>query len=233
MRPTINTKFYLVIPAGGIGKRFGSQVPKQYLKLANGLTVLDTALKTLLSIKQISACVLVLNKNDTYFKHSIFFNHSKIITAIGGKRRQHSTFNALKILKSHLKDSDKVLVHDAVRPCIDSAYVLKLMQSTHPVGAILASPINSTLKRVENNIIKKTVDRNCFFQAQTPQIFYFGLLFNALENVIKTKIIITDDAHALELLGHYPQIVIASKNNIKITHPEDIQRANLILNAKQ
>lgn len=221
--------------ASGIGKRM--QAPnnqaKQYLKLNNGLSILDTTLSGLLDLPIITGCIVVLADNDTEFAQSDYKNHTKLLTTtIGGVERHNSVFNALTQLKNWAKPDDWVLVHDGVRACITANDVNNLIQTIgdDSVGGLLASPMVSTLKSVdENNKVIKTVKRDYLWQAQTPQMFRFDKLSQALTSVINNNISITDDAQAMELLGFSPIVVPSSENNIKITHPDDINRANQIL----
>ena len=128
---------FLIVPASGLGSRMKGNTPKQYLKLSNGLSVLDQTLKTLLNIDQIKGCVVAIAKNDTQFEQSEFFNHSKLLaTAIGGKERFHSVISALNTLKPFAKDNDWVLVHDAARPCVKANDVINLIDQLkdHPTG---------------------------------------------------------------------------------------------------
>ena len=122
-------KYFLVVPASGTGKRFNSKIPKQYINLDNGLTILDQCLKVILSNEIISGFIVALDKKDTYFKFSKFAKHSKLIsTATGGKERFHSVLNALNSLNDIAKPNDWVLVHDAVRPCIKKEDIAKLIE---------------------------------------------------------------------------------------------------------
>lgn len=234
VRLTINTnhqqKYWLVIPASGTSERFGGEIPKQYLKLDNGLTVLDTVLSKLLVLPIISGCIVVLNAHDTQFSNSRYIDHPKLSTTVGGKERFHSIYCALEYLEQYAHPNDWVLVHDAVRPCILCKDVQQLIDQTqNDIGGILATPISSTLKLSNQGTIKKTIDRGHIWQAQTPQLLRFKLLSEALSLAIKKQTFITDDAHALELLGYYPKIVLGREDNIKITYAKDIVLANLIL----
>lgn len=223
---------FLIVPASGIGVRMNAELPKQYLKLENGLTVLDQTLKTLLGIEQIKGCVVAIAGNDTEFKNSLFASHSKLLaTAVGGKRRFHSVMSALKSLRPFAKDNDWVLVHDAARPCIKINEVVNLIEAlkNHSVGGLLATPVVDTIKKSHNNTVETTLDRSTLWQAQTPQMYRFGVLFEALENVIQNNLSITDEASSIEYLGLKSVLVPASKSNFKITTAEDLDLANFYL----
>ncbi len=225
-------RYYLIIPASGIGKRMRSDIPKQYLTLNNGNSVLDQTLEVLLNIEKIKGCVIALSSEDSLFKQSPFYNHPKIIAkAIGGKERFHSVISALNTLRPFANDNDWVLVHDAARPCVNAIEITTLMNELkkHPTGGLLATPVVDTIKQAKENIVESTLDRSNLWQAQTPQMYRFGVLSEALKTVIKNDVKITDEASAIELLGLKSVIIPSSKSNIKITTPEDLALANFYL----
>ena len=224
---------FLIIPASGSGSRMNTGIPKQYLKLENGLTILDQSLETLLGMDQISGCVIAISDNDKYFMNSHYYSHPKLLaTANGGRERFHSVLNALITLIEFAEDNDWVLVHDAVRPCIKKEDVKRLIGElqNHPIGGILAIKAVDTLKKVSNEEVVITIERHKLYQAQTPQMFRIGLLKTALEKVVEDNNLITDEAEAIERLGHSIKIVSSSKSNIKITHSDDLKLANYYLN---
>uniref|UniRef100_UPI0034E01B0C 2-C-methyl-D-erythritol 4-phosphate cytidylyltransferase n=1 Tax=Candidatus Thiodubiliella endoseptemdiera TaxID=2738886 RepID=UPI0034E01B0C len=228
----MNNQHFLIVPASGIGERMNTKLPKQYLKLDNGLTVLDQTLKTLLNIEQIKGCVVAIAENDTEFTNSAFANHDKLLaTAAGGKARFHSVLSALSTLRPFAKDEDWVLVHDAARPCVKASDVIHLIEQlkNHPVGGLLAVKMVDTIKKSSNTVVEKTIDRSLLWQAQTPQMYRFGVLFKALKNVVKNNLTITDEASSIEYLGLESVLVPSSKSNLKITTEEDLDLANFYL----
>ncbi len=224
---------YLVIPASGIGSRMKAGVTKQYLTLDNGLSVLDQTLKTLLAIESIKGCAIALAANDQSFQHSPFNTHEKLLAiTTGGEQRHHSVINALISLKPHAKDSDWVLVHDAARPCVSSHDINRLIEQVvqTDTGGLLATKVVDTIKLGKQNLTKSTVDRSNLWQAQTPQMYRFGVLLNALITADADNINITDEASAIEHMGLQSLLVESSKQNLKITTPEDLALANFYLN---
>lgn len=225
---------FLIVPASGTGSRMNTNQPKQYLKLENGLSVLDQTLKTLLNIEQIKGCVIAIAENDTAFKQSSFAEHPKLLTtAIGGKERFHSVISALKALRPFAQDNDWVLVHDAARPCVKASEVKNLIGKlkNNPVGGLLATRVVDTVKTSDGDIVASTLDRSKLWQAQTPQMYRFSVLSKALENVVKNNLTITDEASSIEHLGLDSVLVEASKSNLKITTAEDLALANFYLRA--
>lgn len=222
---------FLIVPAGGTGIRMQSAIPKQYLILKNGLSILDYNLKKFLSMNEIIGCVIVISKDNKYFDKSLYKNHRKILAITeGGKERLNSVMNALKVLSKFAKADDWVLVHDAVRPFFKTKDVINLINTAkkNKEGAILVSKINDTLKLANKNKekIKKTIHREYLFKAQTPQIFRFSRLVTALENAINNNLHITDEAQAIEQIKDNIRIVIGSEKNIKITTKDDFDLAN-------
>lgn len=225
-------QYYLIVPASGLGKRMNANLPKQYLKLDNGLSVLEQTLQTLLNIKKIKGCVIALSDQDTHFAKSHFHKHPKILATVqGGKERFHSVFSALEKINTFANDDDWVLVHDAARPCVKAIEVEQLIQDleNHPTGGLLATPIIDTVKQVEDFEAISTLDRSKLWRAQTPQMYRLGILNKALKQVIKDNVNITDEASSIEYLGLKSHITPCSQNNIKITTPEDLDLANFYL----
>ena len=224
--------YFLIVPASGVGTRMGSSTPKQYLRLENGLTIIDQCLKTLLEIKLISGFVVALSSTDSFFQSSHFYNHSKILAiAEGGKERFNSVLSALNSLNNRAQPNDWVLVHDSVRPCIKKSDIEKLIRevSNDSIGGILATSAIDTGKEKNASGSIKTIDRKKLYMAQTPQMFRFGILKEAIESAIRMGGRITDESEAIEKLGHSVKIIGGSSSNIKITAKDDIDLANYFL----
>ena len=227
-------KKILVIPASGSGNRMGQAKPKQYLKLNNGLSILDTTISRLLVEKPFfDYIIVVLNLKDLYWKNSIYVNDSRIKTCFGGEERSDSIRNALISLKNIATDEDWIFVHDAARPCICMNDVKGLFNSIRnsKLGGILAISVNDTVKLVNktSRSIVDTFDRRNIYLAQTPQVFRYRLLLTGYYYCLFNNIVVTDDSSVVEALGFHPMIVNGNKKNIKITLPEDMILANYYL----
>ena len=225
-------KYFLVVPASGIGQRMNSTIPKQYIILEKGLTILDQCLNTILSNDLISGFIVALDKKDSHFKSSDFAKDPKLISiTTGGKERFHSVLNALNALDQTAKPNDWVLVHDAVRPCIRKEDINKLIEEVadDKVGGILANRIVDTVKQKNNGRLVSTIDRQKLYIAQTPQMFRYAILKDSIEKAIESNVHITDESEALESLNYSIRIVEGSSSNIKITTQEDIHLANFFL----
>jgi 2-C-methyl-D-erythritol 4-phosphate cytidylyltransferase len=226
---------WAIVPASGIGARMQGQVPKQYLQLC-GKSILEHTLDRLLSFKQIDGVILVLREDDQIWQTLNYQSRKPLITATGGDERQNSVFSGLlKLLK--LESADPlVMVHDAVRPLVSHQDLQQLIKSAkqNPAGAILGVPVSDTLKRQDDHSnVAETVERSGLWRAFTPQLFRAKLLLKAFEYVSKYNLPITDDAAAIEALGMRPALVECSAQNIKITHPQDLELATQIMLQQQ
>ena len=226
---------WVIVPAAGIGARMGSITPKQYLPLG-GQTVLGQTLHRLASLPGLSRMVVALHPEDHFWPELELPAGVSVSACEGGSQRSQSVLNALQSLQDEAGDDDWVLVHDAVRPCVRVAEIATLLRDIagHPCGGLLAVPVSSTLKRRdEAGNVAATLPRENVWQAATPQAFRAGLLRHALESALLRGAEITDEAAALELVGYSPRLVRGSADNIKITYPEDLDLAELILAAQQ
>ena len=223
---------FALIPAAGSGSRMGNAQSKQYLPLA-GRPLIAHALETLCAVTQIKAVFVVLAPADDEWQHHDWsFCGNKLVPLFcGGATRAESVANGLRAMSDHVKADDWVLVHDAARPCITLALIETLLHAVgdDPVGGILAQPVADTLKRADSEArIEATVSRAGLWQAQTPQMFRHGLLLQALAQNAS----VTDEAGAIEALGHRPKLVAGDASNLKVTWPQDLQLAEWILKAR-
>ena len=224
-------RIWAVIPAAGVGKRFSSDIPKQYLPLS-GIPVLLHSINKLLKFGGFEEILVALNPADTFWQ-KLNFTHPKVKTIHGGFERCNSVNNALEDLSDRAENADWVLVHDAVRPCISDSDLKKITDIVHEedVGGLLACPILDTIKEVDENLdVQKTIPREKLW-SMTPQIFRYELLKQALEAALVAEGSVTDEASAIESIGLTPRIVQGDKTNIKVTHSTDMVLAESIINA--
>lgn len=225
---------WIIVPAAGVGRRFGGDIPKQYQRL-QAKTVIEHTLERLLSLHS-SAIVVAVHQEDDQWRQLDIFQHPQIRTVQGGNERVDSVRLAMESLHQEAASGDWVLVHDVARPCVQVADIEKLMEQlqAHNVGGILATPVSDTIKRVANSVdIASTEDRSQLWAAQTPQMFRYGLLLNSLQIAREQQRQPTDEAAAIESLGHTPQVVEGSRDNIKITRTEDMAIAEAIMTYQQ
>lgn len=224
------TRYFVVVPAAGIGKRMGTAVPKQYLPLA-GKPVLQHTLDSLLKVAFLEQVVVALAPVDPYWPQLAAAADPRIKVTVGGKERADSVLQGLRALAGIAQDLDWVLVHDAARPCLRPQDVERLIEAVgeDPVGGILALPSVDTLKEVEGERIQTTVDRHRIWRALTPQMFRYRLLYDAMQAAATAQVKVTDEAQAVEWAGFKPKIVEGSPDNIKITRSEDLPLAEFLL----
>ncbi|MGQ0658450.1 MAG: 2-C-methyl-D-erythritol 4-phosphate cytidylyltransferase [Chromatiales bacterium] len=224
-------KYWAVIPAAGLGARMGAQLPKQYLPL-RGRAILEHTVERFSRHPRISSVMVAISAEDRHWEQLSCASLSKVRRITGGAERCHSVLNALKALAGDASAGDWVLVHDAARPCLRASDIDKMIDvlSGHPIGGILAVPVRDTMKRADaGGGIMATVDRNGLWHALTPQMFHLGVLADAIEQAIVRGQLVTDEAQAMELIGHVPLLVEGHPDNIKVTQPQDLTLAELYL----
>lgn len=221
---------WAVIPATGIGSRMQADRPKQYLDL-EGKAVIEWTLDNLLSYPLIGGVVLVLHADDQYWTELNYQSEKPLLICQGGEERHHSVFNGLALLKQQLSSDCLVLIHDVVRPFVQHQDLDQLIASAaaSDAGAILAAPVADTLKKADNEKIIGTASREGLWRAFTPQAFRLEVIYQALKQVIDRGLSITDDASAMESFGYQPLLVNSAVSNFKITHPQDLELARLML----
>ena len=224
-------KYWVVIPAAGIGRRMGGDIPKQYVSV-NGKTIVEHTIDNFIGRKEIENICIAISESDKHWPTLPISKNKKMITTIGGSERYESVYNGLCALKDKANDDDWVLVHDAVRPCLKKSIIDRLITgiSSNDVGGILALPCFETMKKVNNNRhIEETINREIIWRAQTPQVFKYKKLLLAIEKAINENIHITDEAMAMELLNYKPIVIMGDEKNIKITHQTDLKHLELFL----
>jgi 2-C-methyl-D-erythritol 4-phosphate cytidylyltransferase len=222
---------YALIPAAGSGTRIPAGAPKQYLPLA-GRPMLWHSLRALCVPRVESVFVILAPGDETFARHdwSEFGDRLQPLYC-GGETRRDSVYNGLVVAMALVEADDWMLVHDAARPCLPAKDLDNLMREIEgdEVGGILALPVVDTIKQVSKDRIQSTEERSRFWLAQTPQMFRAGLLAQAL---IAAKGAPTDEAAAVEQLGLKPRVVCGSRENLKVTWPEDVAIAESILRGR-
>lgn len=225
-------RYFALIPAAGVGARMGAASPKQYLKIG-GKPMLRHTLDAFQSSDLIAHTFVVVSPDDPYID-AVAPHHGVTVLRCGGASRMESVRNGLAVLANTLSSRDWVLVHDAARPGLTAELIEKLINATadHPVGGLLALPVVDTVKRCIDGEACGTVPRNGLWLAQTPQMFRYQLLRDAL-GAAHDPNAITDDASAVEALGLSPKLVEGHPRNLKVTLPEDIRIAEMYLAVSQ
>lgn len=225
-------KYHVLIPSAGAGSRMQSATPKQYLPL-HGKPILRHAIDTFETLAEIASVTVVVAEQDAYWQAALLDGCQKVrVLACGGETRAATVLNGLQAMVRGIDAEDWILVHDAARPGIDATMVRRLLQSMQPgdVGGILALPLADTLKRADGlQQIAATIAREALWQAQTPQMFRAGLLLQALSTHLNRQP--TDEAQAMEWMGHAPKLVLGDLKNLKITYPQDLMVVAALMQA--
>ncbi len=216
-----------IIVAGGKGERMKSAVPKQFL-LLKGLPILMHTINIFAPFSD--KIILVLPKEQKeYWEQLIKIHNFKTphILVEGGKERFYSVYNALK----EVENKGIVLVHDGVRPLVNSTTIKKAIQSAENKGSgIPCMPITESL-RYDDQQQNYAVNRNLYKSIQTPQAFTAEQLKKAYEQNFKDTF--TDDASVFESAGYPIFLTEGNRSNIKITEQEDLVWAEYFLNHNQ
>ncbi len=224
---------FALIPAAGSGTRMAGAPPKQYARLL-GRPMLWHALRGL-AHPEIDTAFVVLAPHDREFARHDWGDAGVRAEPLycGGASRRDSVYNGVVAASAAVDADDWILVHDAARPCLPRADLEALMREcdADEVGAILALPVADTVKRAARDEagalrVAATEDRTPLWLAQTPQMFRAGLLGEALRSA---RGAVTDEASAVEQLGLRPRLVAGSRENLKVTFPEDLAIAEAIL----
>ena len=223
-------RYFALIPAAGVGARMAANGPKQYLQVG-GKPMLRHTIDAFLSSPHIAHTYVVVSPDDGQI--DAIAGGGMTVLRCGGATRMASVQNALRQLGELLRPQDWVLVHDAARPGLNAALIHKLITSVgdDPVGGLLALPVVDTVKRSGAGPVA-TVPRDGLWLAQTPQMFRYRLLCDALAAATDASAI-TDDASAVEALGKSPRLVEGHPRNLKVTLPADIRIAEMYLAAAE
>jgi 2-C-methyl-D-erythritol 4-phosphate cytidylyltransferase len=227
-------RLFALVPCAGVGQRAGSSGPKQYEVLA-GRSLVAHTLAALAQVRRLADTLVVLSADDTLFeRHAPGF--AGTVLRNGGATRALTVANGLHHLQERgARDRDWVLVHDAARCLVQAAWIDALIDAClgDEVGGLLALPLADTLKAEQGGRVIATVDRDGKWQAQTPQMFRIGLLRGALAVAqARGPGSVTDEASAVEALGHAPRLVTGALENFKVTWPADFALADRLLRTR-
>lgn len=226
-------KSFALIPAAGMGKRMGASINKQYLQL-NDMPIVARTISVFERSPLIDAIYLVIPSDEIpYCREHVVeaYGFGKVAAIIpGGKERQNSVMNGLRAMRDVAGDNDVVLIHDGVRPLITGELIAESIGVARAAdGALVAVPCKDTIKTVRSGLVVDTPPRETLWQAQTPQAFRFGTIFNAHQSAETAGFIGTDDASLIERAGGEVRIILGDYRNIKITTPEDLLLAEAFL----
>lgn len=241
MSKVLTEHVWAVVPAAGAGTRFGADKPKQYLELA-GQPIAQRTLDTLCGADIFQGIIVATSNGDDRFAMLPVARHPLIQRVEGGESRAHSVLAGLHALTAVAKPDDWVMVHDIARPLISVEALHRLLAAVADnatadgiEGAILAAPMHDTVKRASDAaepVIDNTLDRNTLWGAQTPQLFRYQSLLDALADALQRGDSITDEASAMETVGARIAIVSNTARNLKITTADDLALAHYYLTSE-
>ncbi|MCL1856217.1 MAG: 2-C-methyl-D-erythritol 4-phosphate cytidylyltransferase [Kiritimatiellaeota bacterium] len=219
-----------VIVAGGKSQRMGSDIDKAFLSLGPQ-PVLAYSLCVFQDCPEVHSIVLVVRKEQLTAAQGVcqMFGISKLKAIVtGGASRQDSVMAGLKAVDP---DTTIVCVHDAARPCVTKELVAETVASAKKCGSgVAATKITDTVKAASAaQTVTETLDREKLWTVQTPQTFKLPLLARAFAELGKAKGRVTDEASAVERLGETVHLVPTAFLNLKITTPDDLPLASLLL----
>jgi 2-C-methyl-D-erythritol 4-phosphate cytidylyltransferase len=216
-----------IIVAAGSGKRFGGEIPKQFLQISEKPLLIYT-LEKFENCDSIDEIVLVLASDyiEKFSKLLENFQLNKLTKIVsGGETRAESVINGL----NSIERAKIIAVHDGARPLVTDEEITKTIEKAKETGAAcLVAKITDTIKQVSGEKIKKTIDRETLRRALTPQCFQFEILKKAFENADLTESA-TDECFLVEKIGYEISFVEGSAKNIKITTKEDLKIAEIFL----
>jgi 2-C-methyl-D-erythritol 4-phosphate cytidylyltransferase len=219
---------YVIIAAGGKGKRFGGG---KQLILLQGKPLIAWSLHVFLAEPEIEQVVLVYPQDESADPYrSVLQNPDKVVLVPGGQTRLESVRNGFKEI--HGKAGDVVLIHDAARPLLSSTLLKRVLETASKKGAVVpVMPIAETVKEVEDSRVLRTLPRQSLWVAQTPQAFRYELLAKAYSRA-SSDVDATDEAMLVEMAGVPVFTVTGERENIKITDPADLMLAEFFVGAK-
>jgi 2-C-methyl-D-erythritol 4-phosphate cytidylyltransferase len=211
--------------------------PKQFLSL-DGIPILIHSLRAFSAVPRVTAIYVAVRHTEMERVQAQIAEHGfsdRVYVVEGGDTRQESVMNGLNAFQA--EPHDVVLVHDAVRPLIDTATIDRTIDAVVEYGAaIVGLPAIDTIKQVERTahgaIVTSTIPREFIVQAQTPQGFQFGLLQKAMADATRDGFVGTDEASVVERAGLPVAVVHGSQVNLKITQPGDLELAEFYLHQR-
>ncbi len=234
---------HALIPAAGIGARAGGALPKQY-RLVAGAPMLLHVLRAFAAVPAIDRIVVVVAPDDERFAAlgvDASIAARLVVVRDGGATRDASVANGLAALAGTVADDDWILVHDAARCGITPDVVDGLIDTLvdDPVGGLLAVRLDDTVKREADGAaaaarptVAATVDRRGLWRAQTPQMFRYRLLSDALARARDAGFAVTDEASAIEAAGLMARLVPGVATNFKVTTADDLAMMDLLLEGR-
>jgi len=216
----MKNELIVIVAAAGIGERFKSDIPKQYISV-NGKSIIERSISPFLKSKYVKKIIIAINKNDDYVKDQDFYNSNKVEIVVGGNTRQESIFNAL--ININEGECKYVITHDAARPNFCKNDINRLIAdivNTDASCSYLYSPVYDSIKSIGS---EETLNKNDYLLVQTPQISKFNDLKKALSACIKKNVEAPDESFAINFIDLPVSKIRGNRSNIKITEANDVE----------
>lgn len=215
-----------IILGAGSGSRMHSDKNKMLMKIM-GKSVIERSVEAFLAIKEVDEIIVTAREQELDEYIALFENEDRVTFVIGGATRQQSVKNAVEMID----EAELILIHDGARPLIREQEIRKTIEAAKKYkAAAVGVPVKDTIKVVDSKgFVRKTPDRSKLFAVQTPQIFNFAIYQEAMRRVEKSGADYTDDCQLVEAAGGKVKMVVGDYSNIKITTPDDIALAEMIL----
>jgi len=229
----VQHKVVAIVPAAGLGRRFGEDRNKPFETLG-GKPVILWALEVLEKMAEVREIIPVLKESDIQAGTELFSQRG--ITKVrrvapGGRERQDSVYNALHFIR---EKTSLVLIHDGVRPLLEATMVRRAVKALSGCdGVVIGLPPKDTIKEVAGGIVQQTLKRDALIAVQTPQVFLYQPLLNAYERAMNESFYATDDSSLVERNGGKIKVVPGCHTNIKVTTPEDLIVAEAFLKTQR
>jgi 2-C-methyl-D-erythritol 4-phosphate cytidylyltransferase len=211
-----------LVVAAGRGERLGADRPKAFVMLA-GRPMLDWSLDALRAAPSVERVVVAVPPGVERVG-------GDVVSVPGAEARSQSVRNAL----AAAGDADVVLVHDAARPLVDADLVERCVAALDggADAVVAAAPVTDTIKEAADGVVRRTLDRSVLWAVQTPQVFRRAALEDALAQPDDVVAAATDDAGLVEARGGVVRVVASTARNLKVTTPDDLQLAELLLRTR-
>ena len=228
---------YAAVLAGGSGLRMGGNVPKQFL-FVGGRPIIIRSIDAFLQSGSVDKVFVAVSSDFLDYTKELIAKHigdNNISVVVGGKNRNETLLNVLHNIPD-VSDEDVILTHDAVRPFIDKRIIDDNISAAREYGACntVVPAVDTILRSSDGKFIESVPVRSEIFHAQTPQSFSVKKLLSLYEKLSDDEMeSFTDSCSVFLAAGERVFLVTGDRNNIKLTYPEDMERAENIINCKE
>lgn len=230
---------YAAVLAGGSGLRMGGNLPKQFLCIGDR-PVIIRSIDAFLDSGLVDRVIVAVSADYEKYTKSLIFKflpNSEIDVVCGGKNRNETLYNVLKLIKEKgINEDDIILTHDAVRPFIDNRIIADNIAAVKKYGACdtVVPTVDTLVRSADGKFIDSVPVRSEFYHGQTPQSFNVSMLLELYENMTEEESeLFTDACGVLINAGKKVYLVQGDRNNIKLTYPEDMEKAENIIKCKE